>query len=68
MYVTAVWLALLVAALLIEFMGRFRPRRVSTISRAAAKLATLNSGRTLLILLWVFVGFHLFARYTIPNH
>jgi hypothetical protein len=25
------------------------------------------TGRAILILLWVFVGFHLFVRYTVPH-
>jgi hypothetical protein len=67
MYATVIWLALLIAGVLIEVLGRLRPTRVSTLNRATSMLATRISGRAILILLWVFIGFHLFARYTVPN-
>jgi hypothetical protein len=61
------WIALLVLCALIELSARVRPKRISTLSRTVSMLATRIPGRTLLVL-WVFVGFHLFARYTLPNH
>lgn len=68
MLVTLVWLALLASIALIELLGRVRPSRASTLRRTGALLATRVSGRVILLLLWVFVGVHLFARYTIPHH
>lgn len=68
MNASALWLALLVAAVLIEFVGRRRPHRVSTLSRATSMAAERIPGRVLLIAFWIFVGFHLFARYTVPHH
>ena len=62
------WIALLVLCALIELSARVRPKRISTLSRTVSMLATRIPGRTLLVLLWVFVGLHLFARYTLPNH
>ena len=64
---TAIWLALLVVGALIEVLGRLRPTRVSSLGRALSMMAQRTSGRAILILLWVFVGFHLFARYTVPH-
>jgi hypothetical protein len=64
---TVIWLALLVAGVLFEILGRLRPARVSTLNRAASLLTRRISGRLFLMSLWVFVGFHLFARYTIPS-
>jgi hypothetical protein len=64
---SAIWLALLVACVLFEILGRLHPARVSTLSRATSMLARHTSGRVVLILLWVFVGLHLFARYTVPH-
>lgn len=64
---TAFWLALLAAGALVEVLGRLRPNRVSTLNRAAAMIEKRITGRAILILLWVFVGFHLFARYTVPR-
>ena len=67
MNATAIWLALLVACAVIETIGYLRPTRVSRFSRATSMLARRTSGRALLMLLWVFVGIHLFARYTLPH-
>jgi hypothetical protein len=67
MFVTAIWIALLIEGFLIEIVGRLRPNRVSTFNRAAAMIERRTAGRAMLILLWVFIGFHLFARYTIPR-
>jgi hypothetical protein len=67
MNATAIWLALLVVCAIIEILGRLRPSRVSILSRALSMLARRTSGRVVLILLWLFVGLHLFARYTIPH-
>jgi hypothetical protein len=67
MVVTGIWIALLIVGCLIEIVGRLRPDRVSTFNRAAAVIESRTLGRAALILLWVFVGFHLFARYTIPH-
>jgi hypothetical protein len=67
MFVTGIWFALLVAGALIEILGRLRPNRVSTFNRAAAMIERRMTGRAILILLWVFVGFHLFVRYTVPH-
>ncbi|MGD0852108.1 MAG: DUF6186 family protein [Acidimicrobiales bacterium] len=67
MNASTIWLLLLVACALIEVLGRLRPARVSTLSRATSMVARRTSGRVLLILLWVFVGFHLFTRYTVPH-
>ena len=64
---TILWVALLALCMLIELVGRLHPERVSTLSRAASLLATRIPGRVLLALLWMFVGLHLFARYTVPR-
>lgn len=64
---TALWWALLAAAVLVEVFGRLRPNRVSTLGRAGTVMSRRVSGRAVLVLLWIFVGIHLFARYTIPH-
>jgi hypothetical protein len=68
MSAAAIWWALLGAAVLIEVVARFRPARVSTLDQAAALVAGRIPGRVILMAFWVFVGVHLFARYTIPSH
>jgi sorbitol-specific phosphotransferase system component IIC len=68
MFVTILWIALLALCALIELIGRARHERVATLSRTASLFATRIPGRVLLVLLWIFVGLHLFARYTVPSH
>jgi hypothetical protein len=67
MVVTGIWIALLIVGFLIVIVGRLRPDHVSTFNRAAAVIESRTAGRAVLILLWVFIGFHLFARYTVPH-
>lgn len=67
MYVTAIWMALVAAGALIEVLVRLHFTHASTLLRTASMLAIRIPGRAILILLWVFVGLHLFARYTVPN-
>lgn len=67
MNASALWIALLVAGALVEVLGRLYPNRVSTLKRVMSVLERRIGGRALLIALWLFVGFHLFARYTIPH-
>jgi hypothetical protein len=68
MYATIGWLALLGASILIEAYGRFRSSKTSSLARLGAVLATRIPGRVVLLLIWVFVGVHLFARYTRFRH
>jgi hypothetical protein len=67
MLATIGWITLLGAGVLIEVLSRLRLTRTPTLVRACALLATSLPGRVILILLWAFVGLHLFARYTIPG-
>jgi hypothetical protein len=68
MNATALWLVVLIAGAFIELVGRLRPNSVATLRRAVSMGAEHTSVRVLLILFWLFVGFHLFARYTLPHH
>ena len=68
MNATVLWVTFLCVAILIEVLGRRHPRRVATLSRAMSVIARRVPGRVVLIVLWLFVGIHLFARYTIPLH
>jgi hypothetical protein len=68
MNATALWLGLLALGVLIELVGRLCPSRVASLRRAASLGAEHISGRVILIVFWLFVGFHLFARYTLPHH
>jgi hypothetical protein len=67
MTVTIAWIVLLAATVVIEVVSRRRLQRVATIEQTGARLATWVLGRVVLWLAWIFVGLHLFARYTIPH-
>jgi hypothetical protein len=66
-FATIGWIALLGVGVLIEVLSRLGKTRASSLARASALLATSVPGRLILIILWAFVGLHLFARYTIPG-
>jgi hypothetical protein len=64
---TILWFVLLGASVLLELLARLVPSRFSTISQFGASVASRRTGRVVLTLFWVFVGVHLFSRYTIPR-
>jgi hypothetical protein len=65
---TIAWLILLGACVVIELLARRYPTKISTLSLFGATLSSQWVARVILVLFWVFVGVHLFARYTIPRH
>jgi hypothetical protein len=65
---TICWLLLLGASIGVELFARVRTTSTTTLARTGSLLATRISARVLLVLLWAFVGLHLFARYTLPGH
>jgi hypothetical protein len=65
--VTIAWIALLAASVVVELVSRRYPPRVATIGQTGARIATRLLGRVILWIGWIFVGVHLFARYTIPR-
>ncbi len=64
MIVTACWAALFLGALGLELAAR-ASGRFSTLGALGARLASHRLGLVFLFALWAFVGWHLFARYTI---
>jgi hypothetical protein len=64
---TVLWFVLLGAGLAVEVLARLHPRKFATLTQLGTKVASRGVGRFLLVLLWIFVGVHLFARYTIPR-
>ncbi len=62
-----VWLALVALLLALEVAGRARGARWYPPSRLAAIVGRRLPGRIALVLIWGFVGWHLFARYTLPG-
>jgi hypothetical protein len=68
MYGTVGWILLLAVGVILELASRTHLVRTPHIVRAGALVATRVAGRVILILFWVFVGLHLFTRYTLPGH
>jgi hypothetical protein len=61
------WFVLLGACVLIEVLARRSPKRFATLSQFGTTVASRLLGRIVMVLVWLFVGVHLFARYTIPR-
>jgi multidrug resistance efflux pump len=65
---TIAWIALFVAIVQIMFFSHTQESRTATITKTGDAVATRVSGRVILLLFWIFVGVHLFTRYTLPGH
>ncbi|MGH3733090.1 MAG: hypothetical protein ACRDVC_06925 [Acidimicrobiales bacterium] len=65
---TAVWWVLIGASVALELLARARAHVVAPLSRLGARLAVVLPLRAVLWAGWIFVGVHLFARYTSPPH
>jgi hypothetical protein len=67
MFISLVWLALLAVAVLWEFYCNLGDPRWVSLIRIGAAIGHSLAGRLLLLTGWAFVGWHLFARYTLPR-
>ncbi len=65
---TLSWVAIAGAAVVWETVCRTGRRRSPDISRTGAMLARRLPWRIVLAATWIFVGVHLFARYSVPGH
>jgi hypothetical protein len=68
MYGTVGWIVILAVGLSLEVASRSRALKTPNLVRAGDLVATKVVGRTILVLFWIFVGIHLFTRYTLPGH
>jgi hypothetical protein len=66
-FVSLVWLALLAVALMWELCCNVVDPRWVSLIRIGAAIGQSLAGRLLLLATWAFVGWHLFARYTLPR-
>jgi len=65
--ISVVWLVLLAFVVMWElYCNVVDPRWVSLV-RIGAVIGRSLAGRLLLLAAWAFVGWHLFARYTLPR-
>lgn len=66
MTIIITWLTLLGGALGIELFGRLTGRQ-SSLAHIATSLWAWPPGRLILLAVWAFAGWHVFARYTVPG-
>jgi hypothetical protein len=67
MVVTVVWLGLMAASAAWEVRCRRPGSRWTSLSELGARMGRGLPGRIALLALWAFIGWHVFARYTIPR-
>ncbi|HEV2426928.1 MAG TPA: DUF6186 family protein [Acidimicrobiales bacterium] len=60
------WAAILTVAVALETGARLGARW-PTLDALAARISSARAGRIALYAAWLFVGLHLFARYTVPR-
>jgi hypothetical protein len=65
--VTVLWLALLVGAAAWEIRCRRSGSRWIDLGQIGARMGSRIPGRIALLVVWAFIGWHLFARYTVPG-
>lgn len=65
---TIAWIVLLLAVVQIMFLSHRREAGTAALTKTGSAAATRVSGRVILLLFWIFVGVHLFTRYTLPGH
>jgi hypothetical protein len=68
MTVTDLWWVLIVGSLAGELVARLRPSTIAPLSRVGARLAASVPLRIVLWAGWIFIGIHVFTRYTPPPH
>ncbi|MGO8869831.1 MAG: DUF6186 family protein [Acidimicrobiales bacterium] len=67
MAVTVTWLILAAVVVAWELGCRRSHGRWTSLADLGARLGSHRSGRLVLVALWAFVGWHVFARYTLPG-
>jgi Family of unknown function (DUF6186) len=65
--VTIVWLVLLATGALWEIVCHLSHGRWTSLTALVKAMANRLPGKLVLIAAWAFVGWHLFARYTLPR-
>ena len=67
MATTIAWIVLLAAGVLWEIGGHLSHGRWTGLTALGAVVASRPLGTLVLIGIWAFIGWHLFARYTLPG-
>jgi hypothetical protein len=66
--VSIVWWVLIGASVILELVARTRPQLIAPLSRLGAQFARVLPLRVVLWAGWIFIGLHLFTRFTLPRH
>ncbi len=67
MATTIVWLVLIAAGVLWEVACHLSHGRWAGLTDVGKAVANRLPGKLILIGIWAFIGWHLFARYTLPH-
>ncbi len=64
---TAIWLGLIVVAGAWEVRCHRPGSRWTSLTGVGTRIGSSWPGRLALVVIWAFIGWHVFARYTIPT-
>jgi sirohydrochlorin ferrochelatase len=67
MLVIVAWLGLMAVSVVWEVHCHRSGPRWTSLSELVSRLGGRRPGRIVLVALWAFVGWHVFARYTLPR-
>ncbi len=67
MVATVVWLSLVAIGVAWEVRCRRPGSPWTSLSELGVRIGSGRLGRIVLLVLWAFVGWHVFARYTVPR-
>jgi len=67
MPVIVAWLGLMAVGVVWEVHCRRSGPRWTSLSELCSRLGSRRGGRIVLLALWAFVGWHVFARYSLPR-
>jgi hypothetical protein len=63
--IAVVWLGIALAVAAIEVTSR-RSGRLVGLRELGSRIASRRIGRLVVVACWAFIGWHVFARYTVP--
>jgi hypothetical protein len=66
--VADLWWVLIAGSVIMEIVARLRPRSIAPLARVGARLAAALPLRVVLWAGWIFIGVHVFTRYTPHPH
>ncbi len=67
MAITIVWITLIATGVVWEIVCHMSHGRWTSLTSLGLAVANRLPGKLILIGIWAFIGWHLFARYTLPR-